>query len=186
MPTSLRATAFLMTSLACTIALAAETKEVTIEKLKFNVPTSWKQEEPSNALRLGQFKIPAVEGDTDQAELYVTPPIGGTAKANIQRWVNQFQASGRQVKMTKGTCPQGEYVFVELSGTYNKPDGPPVLQKTKPVEGYRMMGVMLTVQGGGNYFFRMTGPDKTVAAQAEAFRASFGAKATGETEYTLE
>jgi gluconolactonase len=46
--------------------------------------------------------------------------------------------------------------------------------------------VLLTVQGGGNYFIRMTGPDKTVKAQADAFRDSFGAKASGETEYSLE
>jgi hypothetical protein len=49
-----------------------------------------------------------------------------------------------------------------------------------------MQGVMLTLKGSGNYFFKLTGPDKTVAAQADPFRASFGAKAAGETEYKLE
>jgi gluconolactonase len=61
-----------------------------------------------------------------------------------------------------------------------------VLQKSTPVPGYRAQNVMLTLKGGGNYFFKLTGPDKTVAAQSEAFRTSFGAKAADEKEYKPE
>jgi hypothetical protein len=186
MPTFLRAVAVVIAAAACTAAFAEETTEVAIDKLKFAMPKSWTQEEPSNSLRLAQFKIPAVTGDAEPAELVISPPIGGTAKQNIERWIGQFEADGRTMKMTKGTSPQGEYLFVELSGTYKKADGPPILGKTKPVAGYRMHGVMLTVKGGGNYFLKLTGPDKTVAAQGEAFRTSFGGKAADEKEYKLE
>lgn len=186
MPTYLRAAAFVTTALICAVSFAEETTDVTIDKLKFTVPKSWQQETPSNSLRLAQFKVPAVAGDSDPAEFVISPPIGGTAKANIERWVGMFQADGRTVKMTKGISTLGDYIFVELSGTYLKPDGPPVLRKTVPTPGYRMYGVILSVKGGGNYFPKMTGPDKTVAAQAEALRASFGAKAADETEYKLE
>jgi gluconolactonase len=88
--------------------------------------------------------------------------------------------------LTKGTSPQGDYIFAEISGTYKKPDGPPILRKTTQAPGYRMQGVMMTLKSGGNYFFKLTGPDKTVAAQGDAFRASFGAKAADESEYKLE
>jgi gluconolactonase len=186
MTNPLRAAAFLTTALVCAVSAAQETTDVTVDKLKFTVPRAWKQEEPSNSLRLAQFKIPAVKGDAEPAELVVSPPIGGTARQNIERWIAQFEPAGRTSKMTKGTSPQGEYLFVELSGTFKKPDGPPILGRSKPAPGYRMYGVILTVKGGGNYFLKLTGPDKTVAAQSEALRTAFGAKAGDETEYKLE
>ena len=186
MPTLLRASALVTTAIVCAVAFAEETTEVAIDKLKFTVPKSWMSEPPTSNLRLAQWKIPAVAGDTDATEFYITPPIGGTNRQNIDRWIGMFVADGRTLKMTKGTSPHGEYVFVELSGTYLKSEGPMVLGKKKPVEGYRMYGVILTVKDGGNYFMRLTGPDMTVTAQADAIRASFGAKASGETEFKLE
>jgi len=186
MPTLLRAAAVVAAALVCSVTLAEDTVDVTVDKLKFTVPKSWDQEKPSNSLRLAQFKIPAVAGDSEPAEFTISPSIGGTAKQNIERWIGQFQSDGRTVKMTKGTSSLGDYILVELSGTYLKPNGPPILGKTVPVPGSRMYGVILTSKAGGNYFPKLTGPDKTVAAQADALRASFGAKAADETDYKLE
>jgi hypothetical protein len=186
MPALLRTALVLSVVVSSAPCVAEETTEVTVDKIKLNVPKSWKQEEASNALRLAQFRIPAAEGDAEPAELAISPPIGGTAKANIERWISQFDSSGRTVKMTKGTSSQGDYVFVELSGTYKKPDGPPVLGRTKSMPGYRMHGVILTVKGSGNLFLKLTGPDKTVAAQGEAMRTAIGAKTSDETEYKLD
>ncbi len=42
------------------------------------------------------------------------------------------------------------------------------------------MGVILAVEGKGNYFLKMTGPDKTVSGAASAFRESFGGDAGNE------
>lgn len=165
---------------------AAKTSEVKVDKLTLKVPANWKQEEPSNNLRLAQFSIAAVEGDKDAAELVISPPIGGTAEANITRWVGQFESDGREVKMSQGEAAQGKYIVVDLKGTYLKPDGPPVLRKTKPTPGSRMYGVIFSAKEGGNYFFKLTGPEKTVTAQADALRTSFGAKAADEKEFKLE
>jgi hypothetical protein len=165
---------------------AAKTTEVKVDKLTLAVPEAWKQEKPASTLRLAQFSIPAVEGDKEASELAIFPPFGGTAEANITRWVGQFEAEGREVKMTQGESPQGKYIVVDLKGTYKKPEGPPVLQKTKPAPGYRMYGVIFSAKDGGNYFFKLTGPEKTVTAQADALRTSFGAKAADENEYKAE
>jgi len=186
MPRLFRAAALVTTAIVCAVAVAAETNEVMVGQLKFAMPKSWKQAEVTNAMRLAQFAIPAVEGDSEPGELVISGPFGGTAQANIQRWIDQFESSGREVKLTKGTSPQGDYIFAEISGTYKKPDGPPILRKTTAAPGFRMQGVMMTVKGSGNYFYKLTGPDKTIAAQAEPFRASFGAKAADETNYKLE
>jgi gluconolactonase len=88
--------------------------------------------------------------------------------------------------MSQGETAQGKYILVDLKGTYLKPDVPPVLRKTKPAPGSRMYGVIFSANEGGNYFFKLTGLEKTVTAQADALRASFGAKAADEKEYKLE
>ncbi len=55
-------------------------------------------------------------------------------------------------KSVKGMAGENEYVLVDISGTYNKPDGPPILRKTKAVPAYRMMGVILVLKGKGVYY----------------------------------
>ena len=168
---------------------AAAAREVEAGEIKVSVPSAWKQRQPSNKLRLVQFSILPVPGETESSEYYVAGPIGGSIEANIARWLEMFQKEGREVVMTKGTCPQGEYVMVQLTGTYRLPIGPPILRKTEPAPGYRMQGVVLTVakdgQAAGNYFVRLTGPKNTVIANEAAFRTSIGADASKEEKYEL-
>ena len=164
-------------------------KVVEAGDLKLTVPPTWKQQQPSNNLRLAQFSIEAVEGDKEAAELVISPPIGGTRVDNITRWVNQFEAGGRELVMSQGKCPQGEYVLVQLSGTYKRSIGPPIRGKTEPAPDYKMHGVMLSVvkdgKSVGNYFLKLTGPAKTVAANEEALRASIAADKSKEEKYDL-
>ncbi len=167
----------------------AAAKEVEAGDMKLLVPPTWKQQQPSNNLRLAQFAIPAAEGDTAAAELVVSPPIGGTREANITRWVDQFESEGRELVMSQGKSPQGDYVLVQLSGTFKRPLGPPILRKTEAAPGYKMHGVMLSVMKDGkvvgNYFLKLTGPAKTVAANEEALRAAIGADKSKEEKYEL-
>ncbi|MEZ6057730.1 MAG: hypothetical protein R3C01_13605 [Planctomycetaceae bacterium] len=167
-------------------APATETVTVKFDTLTFQAPKSWVNEKPKSNLRLGQFSIPAVEGDKEPAELAIFDRIAGSDKANIERWIGQFSPEGLSTKMTKGSAEAGDYIFVELTGSYKKPVGPPFLMKTDLVEGYSMLGVVFASKAGGNYFFKLTGPTKTATAAAQDFRRSFGGDASKETEYTLE
>lgn len=160
----------------------AKTREVKIQDIKLNVPQSWKQEEPSSRLRAGQFAVPPVEGDKEPAELsiFFFGGASGGVDANIERWVKQFTAEGRKQKLLTGQSPQGKYVLLDLSGTYNKPVGPPMLGRTEAMPGARSLSVILAVENKGNYFLRLTGPEKTVTEAAEAFRRAFGGDAKKE------
>ncbi|MEX0818234.1 MAG: hypothetical protein WD070_01535, partial [Pirellulaceae bacterium] len=161
-----------------TFALAAdEVKEAKVGEITLKTPANWKQSEPTSSLRLAQFEIPAAEGDKEPAELAIFSfGGGGGVQANIDRWVDQFHADGRKSKVTTGKSDFGQYVIVDVVGTYKKPVGPPVLRKTEAMKGARMLAAILAVEGKGNYFLKMTGEDATVSAAADAFRASFGAK----------
>lgn len=162
------------------------TVEIKAGELKLRVPAKWESKPPSNNLRLAQFNVPAAEGDTAGAEVVVFPPFGGSVNANVQRWVGQFESEGRELKTLKGKTDQGEYVLVELKGTYKKPVGPPIQQKTEPTAGSKMVAVIFKSNAGGNYFLRLVGPEKTVEANGAPFRAAFGGDAAKEEKYELE
>lgn len=178
--------------LVCCVAIAqektTETQTIEVKDIKLTVPKAWKQEKPSNQFRVAQFKIDAVEGDKEGAELIITQfgGGGGGVDDNIKRWINQFEAKDRKVKVTKGKSAQGEYIVVDAIGTYLKPDGPPIAGKTKPTPGSRVLNVMLIVEDKGSYFFKLAGPEKTVTGAATDLRASFGAKADDEKEYKAQ
>ncbi len=166
---------------------ADETRETKIDDLKLTVPATWKQQEPSNSLRLGQFEIPAADGDKEPAELAIFNfGAGGGVKSNIDRWVEQFQAVERKTKSTQGKSQLGDYVLVDITGTYKKPVGPPRAGKTEPMPGARMLGVILSVEKKGLYFLKLVGPEKTVAAAATAFRTAIGGKEQSEKPYDAE
>jgi hypothetical protein len=150
-------------------------KEAKVGEITLKTPTSWKQSEPTSRLRLAQFEIPAAEGDNEPAELAIFSfGGGGGVQANIDRWIGQFHATGRTSKVTAGKSALGQYVIADVTGTYKKSIGPPILRKTKDVKGARMLAVILAVEGKGNYFLKMTGEKATVTAAAKAFRDSFG------------
>jgi gluconolactonase len=166
----------------------AEAKEVKIEDITLQAPANWKQEPPANKLRLGQFQIPAAEGDKEPAGLVISffGGDGGGVAENLKRWNGEFTGDDKQVKVTQGTSSQGRYIFNELSGTFLKPIGPPIAGRKEPTPGYRSLNVILEVKDKGNYFLKLTGPDKTVKAAADGFRASFGADASKETPYEMK
>lgn len=163
-------------------------RDIKVEDITLTVPANWKQERPSNRLRLAQFEIPAAEGDTQATELVVSyfGGGGGGVDQNIERWIGQFGPQGKQVKVTSGSSKQGGYHFVDVRGTYNMPVGPPILRNTQELPEARMLGVILEVEGKGNYFLKMAGPEKTVSAAEDALRTSFGADANSEKPYELK
>src|SRR5262249_23892302 len=64
--------------------------------LKFKAPDGWTVEKPSSAMRVAQYKLPKVEGDKDDASLvlyFFGATQGGTAQANIDRWIGQMKQS---------------------------------------------------------------------------------------------
>lgn len=172
----------------CLAAAAAEDEKTVEVKLSDNasltVPAAWTKQEPTSSMRKAQFSIAAAEGDKSPAELVVFSfggPAGGV-DANVTRWINQFDAKDRKSTVTSGETKTGKYVVAEISGTYNMPVGPPIAGQSKAVPGSRVINVMFT-SGEEVYFLKLAGGDKTVAAAADALRASFGGDKSKEKEY---
>ena len=172
-----------------TTGLRADDKpaEVKVKDLTLLIPASWKVAPNSSNMRLATYATPAADGDQEGGELTVFsfPGGGGDVSANISRWVQQFAGEGRTSKVTKGRAGENEYYLADISGSYNKPVGPPILRKTELAADYRMLGAIITLEGKGVYYLKLTGPAASIKAEVDHFRASFGADAKNEADYEL-
>jgi gluconolactonase len=154
------------------------------KQLSLQIPESWKTVDVDGRMRIGQFEVPAADGDKAPGEYVIFhfgAGGGGDVKANVSRWVKQFEDEGRTSRVFTGECKQGKYTLVELSGTYKKSIGPPIQMKTKSLPDWRMMGLIVEAEGGP-YFIKFDGPKATVEKAAADFRAAFGGDASKEKE----
>ena len=123
-------------------------------------------------MRAATYSIVPVTGDTGVAECVVNffgPGQGGGIEANVERWRNQVLGTDGKpaaAKVDKKTVRGVAITMVDASGTYTGMGGP--MTAGQPVPGYRLIGAI--AEGpGGNVFFKLTGPAKTIAAQQKSF-----------------
>lgn len=142
--------------------------------ISWNAPKDWVAEQPSSSMRRAQYKVPGPGGDAECAVFYFGPGQGGDPKANAQRWISQFSTpDGKPVEgKTSETKVNGvPVVIVEAKGSYNGAMSMG-MSHNAPSEkpGYALLGAV--IEGpDSNWFFKLTGPEKTIDAQRGNFDA---------------
>jgi len=135
-------------------------------------PPGLRRVPPKSQMRKASYEVPRAEGDTEDGELavfYFGPGQGGSIEANVERWVKQFsnvaaegikradrEANGlRQhtVEIQRGTFDAGQMGMGGSGG---------------PKKDYALQGAIVESPSGA-YFFKMTGPARTVAAAKAPF-----------------
>jgi gluconolactonase len=162
-------------------AARAEDKGVIVNfsGLKSRTPANWKEETPDNKMRFAQFSLPKVKGDTEDAQLVIFKGLGGSSKANIERWKAQFiPPAGKKMedvaKVSQVKVAGNEGAYLDVSGTY-KFNPAPFNPRSKTVNrpNYRMLAIHLNVKIDDDtqevYHIRLTGPAKTVAQYKAGF-----------------
>ncbi len=137
--------------------------------LAFDIPGAWNQEPPENSMRLSQASIPGPGGEAQFAVFYFGPGQGGGVDANIDRWLGQVQVAPGS-EPARDTFQVGDLTVhtVEAKGTLTP--SPMSMQggSQSPQEGSMLLGAV--IEGpGGPWFFKVTGPETTVAPQRDAF-----------------
>jgi hypothetical protein len=126
-------------------------------------------------MRVAQYKLPKVAGDEDDASLviyYFGQGQGGTAAANIERWVNQMQQpdggpSKDRAKQSTQTINGLKVETVDISGTYTAEMAPGSgTFNNKP--NFRMKAAVIETPKG-SYFIKLVGPEKTINNQDQPF-----------------
>ncbi len=136
--------------------------------IAFDLPSAWEPRPPANTMRIAQASIPGPGGPGEMAVFFFGPGGGGGTEANLERWIAQMQPEpGAQPE--RQTIQSGPLTIhlVSLAGT--------VLPSTMgmgpadPVPDSMLIGAV--VEGpGGPWFFKATGPEATLTAEAEAFQ----------------
>lgn len=136
--------------------------------VKWSAPARW-EAKPASGMRAATYLVPAAKGDSEGAELAVFTNIGGGVQANIDRWIGQFEASDApKAKQKKETINGFAVTSVDLTGTF-KGGGMAMGQPSGPKSGYRLLGAIVETPGG-EVFFKMTGPSKTMEAAQPEFQ----------------
>ena len=118
-----------------------------------------------NPMRKATYRVEHVAGDLEDGELTISAAMGG-AEANIQRWAGQF--GNAEAKSEPRTVNGLKVVVTELKGTYASGGmmGGPTTPKPKSM----LLGAVIDA-GQRQYFFKLTGPEKTVTAAKKDFDA---------------
>jgi hypothetical protein len=133
-------------------------------------PDAWEDVQNPSPMRKATYKIPRAEGDKEDGELSVTT-AGGSVDANITRWEGQFDGSPKAKRSDK-EVDGIKVAIVELSGTY-KGGGPMMGGSAEPKPDYMMLAAIAETSPQ-LYFFKLTGPKKTVEAARGDFDVLVG------------
>lgn len=146
-------------------------------ELRFKVPQGWVAENPSSSMRVGQYRLPKVEGDTEDASLvlyYFGKGQGGSVQANIDRWLGQMQqpdgsASKEKARTEILTVNGLNVTTVDVGGRYTAemtPGSGTFIDKAN----YRLRAAIIETPKGA-YFAKLVGPEKTVSHWEPSFVA---------------
>jgi hypothetical protein len=154
----------------------AKSNGLELDGLKSQVPADWVAEKPSSNMRMAQFKVPRVAGDSDDAILVVSffgKGSGGSFEDNLERWRAEFTANEKEPKdpgkiesFKVGAVNVQEF---DISGTHLTkipPFAPNPKIERRP--NYRMFAVSFE-SPNGPYFIKLTGPAKTMEHHKKAF-----------------
>jgi hypothetical protein len=166
-------------SLAAFCGFAAADDKGTAVKLAGltgTTPAGWKEETPSNRMRLAQFKLPKAEKDKDDAELAVfVSPGGGGVDANLKRQEAKFElAEGVKkddaIKVEKLKVGTFDGKLQDISGTFLYKSAPfdPNAKVTKK-EGYRQLYVIFEAKDSEVISMTLVGPAATVEKHKKGF-----------------
>ena len=136
----------------------------------FTRPASWEWVEVTSAMRKAQLKVTNADSKASAEAIfyYFGQGDGGGTKANVDRWLGQFQEPREKVnaKIDEVTVGKTKITYVQAEGTYSSgmPGGP-----TTPMADYALLGAILE-SDQGNVFVRMTGPKVLVKSSVADFK----------------
>jgi hypothetical protein len=148
--------------------LAAGGTVVELGGLKAVAPVAWKEAPASSPMRVKQFTVPGKGGDAEVVVFFFGQGQGGSVEDNVARWKKQFQPpEGKTIdqvsKMETIRGAGANISLLDISGTYLFKARPMDPSPGEPRPNHRMLAAVLETPKG-NYYIRLVGPEKTVAA----------------------
>ncbi len=145
-------------------------RKVEAAGLHFEVPISWNPTAPRSKIRAAQITIPGDAGDAELAVFHFGEGQGGPVEDNLIRWIGQIEMpAGEEAK--REFFENGPFAVTALSARGTLKAGQMGMGPSEP-QGNSMLLAAVVEGPGGPWFFKATGPEKTLAAQRDAFLAA--------------
>ncbi|MBP95835.1 hypothetical protein CMK18_07770 [Candidatus Poribacteria bacterium] len=134
--------------------------------LNYTAPSGWIRQQPSSSMRHDQYELPGPKG-VEAATLAIFKGIGGSISSNIDRWKKQFVVPPNgsdpdSVRKESKVINQIPVHIVAVQGTYLKPQMPMMMDGPKvELKNYALLAAIAETKDG-LWFFKITGPEKTV------------------------
>ena len=143
---------------------------VELAGMKSVTPAEWKEEKPSNSMRLTQFRLPKAEGDAADGELafFSFPGGSGTTKQNLERQLAKFAEEGRAEKSEKAKVGDLEATYQDVTGSYKKKAFPMATDFTL-VKDQRQLYVIFEGKDDKVYYATLLGGKATVEKHKKGF-----------------
>lgn len=153
--------------LFCGAAISADDNAIQLSGGKYSMTGAkeWKKKTPRVNIIEAEFAIPKREGDAADGRLTVMAS-GGGVQANVDRWKGQFSKTEKS-SVKKEKVGDFEVHIVDITGTFKDQRGPfaPATMR----KDYRMMGAIIVMENGPDYFAKLYGPSKTIGKNAKGF-----------------
>ena len=148
-----------------------ETISLSNGKVSLVAPVTWRKKQPRTRIVAYEFAAPSSDKKLADGRFTIMK-AGGSVKANIDRWIGQFQqpdgsSTKDAAKVSEKKIKQQKLHLVDLSGTFNDRRGPfaPAVER----KDYRMLGVIIPTEKAGQLFLKFYGPKDTVKKHEQAF-----------------
>jgi hypothetical protein len=132
--------------------------------IAWDVPAAWERIENPSPMRKATYKIPKAAGDPEDGDMSVSQ-AGGGLDANVKRWEQQFTDRPGETKKETKKVGDIEVTIVEVKGTFAS--GMPGMPAGEAKKGWALLGAIVNTKTP--YFFKLTGPDKTVTGARADF-----------------
>ena len=149
------------------LAAAEAPKTFKVGEFTFTRPADWQWVADISPMRKAQLKVTGAD-KSQAAEVvffYFGEGNGGGTKANVDRWLGQFQDKSNQ-KVEDVKAGKHTVTYVQVEGTYmsGMPGGP-----RTPQPNSALLGAIIE-SAEGNVFIKMTGPIAVVKSSKDTFK----------------
>ena len=149
---------------------------LSVGSVAFAIPDGWKSVPPRSRMRVAQFELPGEAGPAEMVIFYFGPGQGGSAEANVKRWVGMFSRDDGTTGPVETEAAQFEQdglrvALVKARGTYTPANmGPMMVDAPEPRPNHALYGAVIEGSPQGSLFVRTTGPIATMEAQESALQ----------------
>jgi hypothetical protein len=139
-----------------------------VGEFTFQRPAKWEWVEPTSTMRKAELKVNDAKGKAEVIFFNFGGGQGGGTKANIDRWLGQFQEPREKInaRTEEKMIGKRKVTYVQAQGTYMS--GMPGGAKT-PLKDHALLGAIVE-SDDGNVFARMTGPMEVAKGAEEDFK----------------